>query len=280
MARVFDVDLEVVGITPRIWRRVRVPAAATLPDLHHVIQAVMNWEDYHLHLFEVAGREYGVPPEEDWEQEAWDGADEAKVKLSQALADGGGAFHYVYDFGDDWRLAVTLVDDRVIPGTPKAECLAGERAAPPEDVGGPSAYQALTDAWARTGRRGLSKELREWLPRRFDPESFDLAAINERLRAGDLTEASATAAPTFADADEQLVADVTLLALHLGSWEETNGRWTAWKTLRFEVLEVLKREGLIETTPARKSVVITDQGIRRAHQLRQRLASLIGDTKS
>src|SRR4029453_8358258 len=44
MARVFDLELELAGVSPRIWRRVRVPAAATLPDLHHVIQAVMGWE--------------------------------------------------------------------------------------------------------------------------------------------------------------------------------------------------------------------------------------------
>src|SRR4029453_10494212 len=106
MAKVFDLELELAGVKPRIWRRVRVPAAATLPDLHHVIQAVMGWDDCHLHLFEVAGREYGVPPDEDWERDAWDGIDEATMTLAQAVAESGGVVHYVYDFGNDWRVTV------------------------------------------------------------------------------------------------------------------------------------------------------------------------------
>ena len=69
-----------------------MPAAVSLTDLHHVIQAVMGWEDYHLHLFEIAGREYSVPPEEAWERDAWEGIDEATLKLSQAASDGAGSF--------------------------------------------------------------------------------------------------------------------------------------------------------------------------------------------
>lgn len=279
MARVFDLELELDGLTPRIWRRVRLPAAATLPDLHHVIQAVMAWEDRHLHLFEVAGREYSVPPEEDWERDAWDGLDEGTMKVSQAVGDSGGSFHYVYDFGDDWRVAVRLVEDSVMPGPLQAKCLAGERAAPPEDIGGAGAFQQVIDAWS-AGRRGLSKDLRESLPRGFDPAVFDLPAAAERLQQAAAVDTTAGAPPTFAGSDEQLMADLTLLTLFLGSWEEESGRQTAWKTLRFEVLDVLKREGLIDTTPARKSVIITDQGIRRAARLRQRVATFINGGQS
>jgi hypothetical protein len=171
---------------------------------------------------------------------------------------------------------VRAAADHVAPGAPTAECLAGERAAPPEDFGGPHVYQEFIDAWTRAGRRGLSKELRERLPPRFEPLVFNREAANDRLRTAAVLEAGEAAVPTFADASEQLIADVTLLVLLLGSWEEPSGRRTAWKTVRFEVLDVLKREGLIETTPSRKSVVITDHGIRRAHQLRQRLSSLLG----
>ena len=138
----------------------------------------------------------------------------------------------------------------------------------------------MSSTRGRTDRRGLSKELREWLPRRFDPAVFDLPAAAERLRLATAVETAEAAAPTFADADEQLMADLTLLTLFLGSWEEASGRQTAWKTLRFEVLDVLKREGLIETTPARKSVIITDQGMRRATRLRQRLATFINGGQS
>jgi Plasmid pRiA4b ORF-3-like protein/Domain of unknown function (DUF6429) len=275
MAKVFDLELELAGVTPRIWRRVRVPAAAALPDLHHVIQAVMGWDDRHLHVFEVAGREYSVPPDEDWEREAWDGIDEATMTLSRAIAESGGTFHYVYDFGDDWRVAVRLVDDSVVPGPPQARVLGGERAAPPENIGGPGGYQQILDAWLSGSRRDLSKEVRESLPRRFDPAFFDLSEAAERLRSAMPLDPGEEATPLFADADEQLIADLTLLTLYLGSWEESSGVSMSWKTMRFEVLDVLKREGLIDTTPARKSLIITEQGVRRATRLHRRVAGII-----
>ena len=164
----------------------------------------------------------------------------------------------------------------VVPGPPHAECLGGERAAPPEDAGGPHAYQDILNGWGKAGRRGLAKDVREWLPRALRPRRLRSAPppTSGCGRPRD-SSPSRRRRPSFADADEQLLADVTLLALHLGSWEESSGRRTAWKTVRFEVLDVLKRAGLIDTTPARKSVVITDQGIRRAAELRNRLAALI-----
>jgi hypothetical protein len=277
MARAFDLEWELVGLTPRIWRRVRVPASATLLDLHHVMQAVMGWEDQHLHLFEVAGREYCVPPDEDWERDAWEGVDEATMTLSQVVAESGGLFHYVYDFGNDWRVALRSIDDVVVPGPPQARIVGGERAAPPEDIGGPAVYQQILDAWSSGNRRHLPNDVRESLPRRFDPWDFDLPEAAARLRAAMPLDPTEEATPIFADADEQLIADLTLLTLYLGSWEESSGLHMSWKTLRFEVLDVLKREGLIDTTPARKSVIITEHGVRRAARLRQRVAGTIND---
>jgi Plasmid pRiA4b ORF-3-like protein len=85
MPRLYDLDVEFVGITPRIWRRVRVPAELALLDLHHVIQLVMDWRDYHLHLFEVSGKEYAPPPDEETEHEETAG-DDADISVAQALA--------------------------------------------------------------------------------------------------------------------------------------------------------------------------------------------------
>ena len=45
-------------------------------------------------------------------------------------------FSYVYDFGDDWDHKIKVV--KVVDGYPldHPECLDGENACPPEDVGG------------------------------------------------------------------------------------------------------------------------------------------------
>ncbi|WP_280703129.1 hypothetical protein [Kitasatospora sp. GP82] len=46
---------------PLVWRRVEVPADATLGELHGILRVLMGWGDDHLHVFEVAGRHYADP---------------------------------------------------------------------------------------------------------------------------------------------------------------------------------------------------------------------------
>src|SRR3954454_23983010 len=58
---------------PPAWRRLLVPGETTLADLHRAIQAAMGWEDYHLHTFDIAGRQYSDPRAVD------DVADETRV---------------------------------------------------------------------------------------------------------------------------------------------------------------------------------------------------------
>lgn len=60
-----QLKIELAGIKPLIWRRVIVPEAITLAKLHQVIQAVMGWTDSHLHEFEIAGEQYGIPDPDD-----------------------------------------------------------------------------------------------------------------------------------------------------------------------------------------------------------------------
>jgi hypothetical protein len=66
------------------------------------------------------------------------------------------------------------------------ECLAGERACPPEDCGAVPGYEAFLEA-IRNPRHFEHKDLLAWAGGRFDPEAFDLVAVNcklsRRLRA-------------------------------------------------------------------------------------------------
>ena len=47
------------GTRPPVWRRLLMPGTMTLADLHQAIQAAMGWKDCHLHVFDIAGRQYG-----------------------------------------------------------------------------------------------------------------------------------------------------------------------------------------------------------------------------
>ncbi len=126
-------------VRPPIWRRLLVPARMPLGDLHHVIQAAMGWEDAHLHVFDIAGRQYGDPHEVD------EAADEAWLTVGGVLRSGVSRFSYTYDFGDDWEHSIVIegkrppVDGHVYPA-----CVAGRRNCPPEDCGGGWAVAGAT----------------------------------------------------------------------------------------------------------------------------------------
>ena len=46
-------------IEPPVWRRLVVPLATKLAELHYIIQAAMGWTDSHMHEFEIGGLSYG-----------------------------------------------------------------------------------------------------------------------------------------------------------------------------------------------------------------------------
>ena len=263
-SRAIDLDLQVVGVEPRIWRRLRVPADLTLLDLHHAIQVVMGWLDYHLHVFEIGDREYGPRPEEEFEREQWAG-DDARLTIAKALAQADGPIDYLYDFGDDWCIRLERAGHDPEETATTVVCLDGERAGPPEDCGGPVAYQDIVDIMSRRGRRGLPAELRSWLPPSFDPARFDVDAANIRLREAFRQKASPDrpAGPSASD-EKQLLATVTLAALALGSRLGKHGQREASKTMRAEILEALQEAELIYTDAKRQTVILTEAGQARA----------------
>jgi len=100
--QVTELKVSLAGVRPPIWRRVRLPAAATLADLHEVIQVLFGWDGDHLHLFEVGKKRYGDP------FVALEGTgDEDAVRVRDAVA-AGGKITYTYDLGAWWEHEITL----------------------------------------------------------------------------------------------------------------------------------------------------------------------------
>ncbi len=56
----FQLRIHLRDIEPEIWRRIIVPGSLTLAKLHLVIQGAFDWEDRHLHEFEIYGKRYGA----------------------------------------------------------------------------------------------------------------------------------------------------------------------------------------------------------------------------
>lgn len=175
--RVYQLKITLEDVRPPIWRRVLVPADTTLVGLHRVIQAAMGWEDYHLWRFEVGGVEYAEPSREDRGRGT---RNACKARLNQ-LTGPGGVLLYEYDFGDGWEHRVQV--EEVLPAEPGREYpayVAGERAGPPEDSGGPLGYErlleVLTDASAPE-----HDDMLEWVGEDFEPEMVDVEEIRFRL---------------------------------------------------------------------------------------------------
>jgi len=92
-------------------------------------------------------------------------------------------FEYEYDFGDRWEHEVLfegcLQADK---GGRYPVCVEGERACPPEDIGGACGYQDYLEAMADP-QHEEHKSFMEWRGP-FDPEAFDAAATTKRMKRG------------------------------------------------------------------------------------------------
>jgi hypothetical protein len=91
-------------------------------------------------------------------------------------------FEYEYDFGDSWEH--NIVVEKTLqpePGVSSPVCLAGERVCPPEDCGGVWGYQEFLEAIMNPTHTEHEAML-TWAGGSFDPEAFDLGAVNASLR--------------------------------------------------------------------------------------------------
>jgi hypothetical protein len=165
------------GTRPPIWRRLLVPGTITLGGLHQVIQTAMGWHDSHLHLFEIAGRDYGDRHTVD------DVADENSLTLNGLLKSGVARFTYTYDFGDNWEHTVAIEKTQpAAAGDVYPLCVAGKRNCPPEDCGGPWGYQHLLEVLADPASPEYAEQ-REWIGEEFSPDEFDIDTANTVLSA-------------------------------------------------------------------------------------------------
>jgi hypothetical protein len=177
--RIIQLRIALLGIEPPIWRRLQVPGLMTLPRVHRVFQVAMGWTDSHLHEFVVRGQRYGQMSRDGVPYHA---IPERSIPLHEIAYLALTRFEYRYDFGDGWQHEVRLEQelDRE-PGMHYPRCLAGARACPPEDSGGIGGYAELLEAM-RDPRHERREDFLAWLGGPFDPEAFDLDAVNRRLR--------------------------------------------------------------------------------------------------
>ncbi len=178
--QIYQIKVTLDDTHPPIWRRILVSGNTTLLKLHDILQIVMGWEDYHLHMYTFEGLIYGDPADDEYGDLGT--INEADYKLSQLIHHEGQRFSYEYDFGDGWDH--TLRVEKILPpqeGLSYPMCLKGKHACPPEDVGGVGGYAYFLEAIRDPGHPEHEEYL-TWIGGDFDPEAFDLEEVNSRLR--------------------------------------------------------------------------------------------------
>jgi Plasmid pRiA4b ORF-3-like protein len=158
--QVYQVKVVLVRWRPPTWRRVLVPAAITLGDLHVVIQILFGCDGDHLHMFEVGAGRYSDPF---FDLHSLDMDDEETIRLRDVFTGASRKIRYEYDFGASWWHEITLekVRERE-PGTVYPRCTG-------------FASDSPVEYWSEDDPR--------------DAEPFDLAETNRRLaRLNDVSE--------------------------------------------------------------------------------------------
>ena len=174
---VHTLRIELLDVSPMVWRRFLVPSDTKLPKFNRMLEAVMGWEGYHLHMFEVADLRIGQP-----DDFSADIIDERHLTLEQLLPRAGSQLQWSYDFGDNWRHDVVV--DAIEAPSPDVRypmCTAGGQACPPEDCGGVYGYEELRAVLADPAH-AEHEHMRDWAGDGFDPGAFDQMAATARLR--------------------------------------------------------------------------------------------------
>lgn len=180
--------IELLDVSPLIWRRVLVSNQWTLASLHGYLQWVMGWQDTHAHEFHV-GTTIVAPDwwisERGFDEDTASFRDERRFSVAAAVSlSCAREFEYHYDMGDGWRHRIVIEsspthweeNDLGIPN-----CVAGENACPPEDVGGPHGYVQFLGILADRTHEQHGDMLR-WIGGVFDATGFDLNRINRDWR--------------------------------------------------------------------------------------------------
>ena len=175
--------ITLVGSSPRVWREIAVPSTIKLTSLAHVIVLAMGWEENHLSLFKKWRKEYHV---------YMDGADMYDYPIENAseyalcdLLSAGEEMTFIYDFGDNWKHTVKLLDSVAYGKDEKQyiRLLDGKNACPPNDVGGINGYKEMLRTIKEDSDSDEEWEYYMWLGSKWDEKFFpaiDTAiALNE-----------------------------------------------------------------------------------------------------
>lgn len=198
---------ELADYKPKIWRRFQVLGNVTMARFGYILMTLYEMQASHLFSLTVPIREnvrlmkgmsdadlsymdefwrfeiptIDLPPNKD---ELVSDATECKLR-SILRGVPGEKLAFLYDFGDNWEVNVTLeaiLEDKELSGRELPRVLEGKGYGIIEDCGGPWGLKQIAKAFRKKSGEDY-ETYRDWLGRDdIDLTAFDLADMNLRLK--------------------------------------------------------------------------------------------------
>ncbi|MCL2440643.1 MAG: plasmid pRiA4b ORF-3 family protein [Treponema sp.] len=150
-----------------VWRRAIITHECTMEELHKLIITGMNWKG------KLRFRFYCETP---------DGSKEYlhdKIKLGDINF--SGKKELIYEYGSNWNVKIIIMSSYQPAKNENTRFIAGDGAAPPEQVDGPRHFRRLLGSLELGGNSEKQSAQRE-LGQEFIPGVFDLDKMNRSLR--------------------------------------------------------------------------------------------------
>jgi len=135
---------ELVG-SPGVRRTIAVRSDQTLVHVHGALQEAFGWDDDHLYSFWLSGRFWAGDGSEYTDpfiaarrnpvgRQGGVPAKSAAVRLDRLRIAAGQRIAYLFDFGDEWRVELSVREVRPDDGSHYPQLLHAEGEAPPQYV--------------------------------------------------------------------------------------------------------------------------------------------------
>ena len=173
----FKIDL--LKTEPLVTRTFMVSSEISLYLMHHIIQGVMGWKNYHLYEFLIDGLK--IADHRLVDNELGPITDCKLMMVEDIFTHIGKTAQYEYDFGDGWKHHLELIE---ISNEPLNEVLpiiiSGENACPPEDCMGVHGYAELKEILKAPKHEEFESSW-VWVGLKFNPLKFNKKAVEKEL---------------------------------------------------------------------------------------------------
>jgi Plasmid pRiA4b ORF-3-like protein len=179
---VYQIKISLKDIRPEIWRRIQIDSETSFYEMHHIIQIVMDWWNYHLYQFVISNPfnrsriRIGNPELLDDSEALVD----RSTLISSILANEKDTLNYEYDFGDSWKHLIKLEKIIQIGKIAHPKCIDGKRNTPPEDCGGVPGFYNFIEIMSDKKNKEY-KSTKKWYGGDYDPDFIDIQKINQNL---------------------------------------------------------------------------------------------------